>query len=160
MLKHTLGLIAFLFGASVAQASEANIDTENLIPAEEIQLLMDDLEISEWGESSRQDGEFQAMRKPGRRGPGYRRPPQRKPPRYNRPPNRRPPRYNRPPHRRPPRYRRPPHRRAYQAICYAQNARGQQFSWVAWSSVVAQSEAMNQCYRYSRRCESLGCYIY
>lgn len=42
-------------------------------------------------------------------------------------------------------------------VCYAQNMRGQQFQARGWDTQRTQYEAMNECMRYSRRCQPLGC---
>lgn len=150
-MKSAFCAFVFLLMSSVSFASEATQQTEDLQSAEEIEALMSHLGLFDMGAQVSEGGDYQVQQ---RRGNGYRRPPQRRPPNYRRPPHRRPPHYRRPP------YRRPPQRRAYQAICYADNLRGQRYSWVAWNSRVAQAEALNQCYLYSRQCFAVGCYIY
>ncbi|MCB0351461.1 MAG: hypothetical protein KDD38_09775 [Bdellovibrionales bacterium] len=76
---------------------------------------------------------------------------------------RRPPRPGYPP----PRHRYPPARPGYPDrphhgyyVCYAENARGQNFVGRDYSARRAQQEALDVCYSYSRRCRSLGCRHY
>ncbi len=141
--------LLMVFGArmSVAQA-EVNTE-ESLKSAEEVEALLEHLGVFDKEFAYGEELEFQEQRQRQWRG----RPPHRgQPPVYRRPPRRRPP-YRRPPVRRP-----PPRNRL--TICYAENYRGQLFSYRAYSPWVAQQGAMDQCYRYSRRCFQRGCYAY
>lgn len=42
-------------------------------------------------------------------------------------------------------------------VCYARNLRGQTFRAVGPNRQWAQQRAMNECYRFSRRCQPAGC---
>lgn len=136
-----------VLGAGVTSQAESQVE-EPLQTAEEVEALMDHFGLFDKGLAYSEELEFQEQR----RNDWRRRPPYRRPPVYRRPPHRRPP------HRLPPVRRAPPRSRV--TICYAENYRGQLFSYRAYSPWVAQQGAMDQCYRYSRRCFQRGCYAY
>lgn len=149
MKRWIIALSGLLMAFGVSISAQANTDTqEQLQSAEEVEAFLDHLGLFDQDLAMDEALEYQEQRRRW----GNRRPPHRRPPVHRRPPHRRPP-YRRPPVRRPPpRYR--------TVVCYAENYRGHQFSYRAYSPRVAQRGAMDQCYRYSRRCYETGCYYY